>query len=371
MYLFTTINNIDDVLPAYDPEFFTRTEQNGLIFFNYRVMRPETFPPVVDYNTATRREFRGLAFYADTGKVASRPFHKFFNLGERPEEQWDFKQSHVVEEKLDGSMIRPLFVDDHVRLGTKAGITDVAMQAEEFIADKQNYVDFMWTCFHSNVTPIFEFTSPENRIVLEYDKPELTLLAIRGNTKGSYLVREDLEFLSDVHMIPLVKPSGYVVDKVKDAVDDEGIVIAFRSGHKIKVKSDWYVKLHYGKEVFKNERKVVKRILDNDFDDVLAALGDEDFRKATAYECDLFDAIDLFADKIEKMYDSLRDRYETKKDFALDSYTMPPFNRHLMFTLWDGKYEDAYVAVLDNLKKRIGTAAEYEKTKDIMRLPTL
>ena len=83
-YDFPVINNYSDVEPFIDDCFIVK-EKNGVRFINYKNMSPETFPPVVDYGTAVRREFRGIAFDVETGSVLSRPFHKFFNMNERPE----------------------------------------------------------------------------------------------------------------------------------------------------------------------------------------------------------------------------------------------------------------------------------------------
>lgn len=67
------------------------------------------------------------------------------------------------------------------------GITDVASLAEEFVADKPNYVEFANECIGMKYTPIFEYTSPNNRIVVKYDEERLTLTAVRHNRTGRYL----------------------------------------------------------------------------------------------------------------------------------------------------------------------------------------
>lgn len=64
---------------------------------NYSVIN-YVFTIDTTFNTAVARECRGLKFDRD-GKLIARPFHKFFNLGEkRPpqEEPWD--QAHVGRE---------------------------------------------------------------------------------------------------------------------------------------------------------------------------------------------------------------------------------------------------------------------------------
>ena len=193
-YTFPTINHIDDVIPHIEdkPEF--KVMDKGLYtVINYMVAFEDTFSLIRErshYNMWMRRECRGLIFDNATGKLISRPYHKFFNVGERKETQIDklnLSASHIVLEKLDGSMIRPIPTPEGFRLGTKAGITDVAMNAEVFIGDKPHYAKFINYCIENNLTPIFEWVSRKNRIVVDYPTDNLILTAVRHNTTGKYL----------------------------------------------------------------------------------------------------------------------------------------------------------------------------------------
>ncbi|KMR26836.1 hypothetical protein EV34_14995, partial [Staphylococcus aureus] len=69
--------------------------------------------------------------------------HKFFNISENDGvslDKVDLNRSHLFMEKLDGSMIRPFLLSSGIRWGTKMGITDVSMQAEEFVAKNPKYL---------------------------------------------------------------------------------------------------------------------------------------------------------------------------------------------------------------------------------------
>jgi RNA ligase len=201
-YQFPIIRNIDDVLPHIEgrDEFVVAERDYGTII-NYAVAFEDTFPPIKvaggsarmraerALTNAVRRECRGIKFYPN-GKIAARTLHKWFNVGEREEtlpRNIDFNQPHMIEEKLDGSMVHPMLVDRYVRWMTKMGITEVSMQAEEFVAKNSRYSDFAKWCIDNRLTPTFEWTSPFNRIVVPYKKDELTLLAVRDNVTGIYL----------------------------------------------------------------------------------------------------------------------------------------------------------------------------------------
>ena len=190
-YEFPIIRHISDVLPHIEGrEEFVVAEREGYTVINYVVAMADTFNMTGpdDLGGAIRRECRGLKFSSD-GEIAARPFHKFFNIGEREETQTntvDLGQAHTIMEKLDGSMIHPTMVNGYIRWMTKMGITEVAMQAEEFIAKNTRYKDFAIWCINEGLTPIFEWTSPFNQIVLPHEKENLTLLAVRNYITGEY-----------------------------------------------------------------------------------------------------------------------------------------------------------------------------------------
>lgn len=67
------------------------------------------------------------------------------------------------------------------------GLSEQAIAAEAFVARNPHYQDFAKWCIQNDITPIFEYTSPTNRIVLKYNEEKLTLLAARHMITGQYL----------------------------------------------------------------------------------------------------------------------------------------------------------------------------------------
>ena len=189
-YDFPEIKTIQDVLPHIEGcTEFRVMEKDWYSVVNYMVSLEETFRWDSDdpVGSTVRRECRGLIFNRE-GELVSRPYHKFFNVGEKEETQLNkvnLYEPHVVLEKLDGSMIRPIPTPEGFRLATKAGVTDVAMNAEVFIADKPHYATFIRKCFQRNTTPIFEWCSRANRIVVDYPEDQLILTAMRYVFEGS------------------------------------------------------------------------------------------------------------------------------------------------------------------------------------------
>jgi RNA ligase len=199
-YTFPEIRTISDVLPHIEGrEEFVVAEREGYTVINYIVAMADTFDMTGpdDLSGAMRRECRGLIFDRD-GVLMSRPFHKFFNVNERAETQTheiDMSQPHVIMEKMDGSMIRPILVDGYLRLATKMGVTNVAMEAEAWLAAQDpSLKDWLRQCVEDSVTPIFEWVSPFNQIVLAYEEADLVYLGTRCNTSGWYMMDKSCPF---------------------------------------------------------------------------------------------------------------------------------------------------------------------------------
>lgn len=188
-YAFPVINTIDDVLPAIAgrDEFVVAERDFGTVI-NYLVAMPDTFKMEGpdDVMGAIRRECRGLIFDLE-GRIMSRPFHKFFNVNEKEETQahmLDLSRPHIVMDKLDGSMIRPVRMHGLIRLATKMGVTDTAIEAERLI-DEEQYT-WLEDMMANGLTPIFEYVAPTNKIVVEYAEAKLILTAVRETVSGEY-----------------------------------------------------------------------------------------------------------------------------------------------------------------------------------------
>lgn len=377
MYRFPCIEHINHVLPHIDDNFKVSKTDYGLTFINYLVASIETFPPITDLRSKIRRECRGIAFDTQSGLVVSRPFHKFFNVGEREDEQFPLGwwKKAQPQEKYDGSMIRPLKLPEGIRLGTKAGVTDVSMLAEEYIADKGNYLSFLEECMTRGLTPIFEYVAPNNKIVLEYSKPELILLDIRNNVTGEYYGVDYLG-LSSKNGIPCVVNSPWSIDTIREREDREGIVFSGIDGHKVKIKADWYVKLHRAKELMSRERRLVGMILDNELDDVLPVIDEDNHKKIEAFRDALVSHLEERGVALEFMYRFSSSRVETKKDFAIASnhpspYYSYPAYRSGIFALWDKKVDSGYEYWLQYLKKNLATQRKFEEVQKLLELPKL
>lgn len=388
-YQFPEIRHIDDVRDAIanSNEFVIGERQWGFVVC-YVVMTPETFPEVktsggsakmrdsANLAKAIRRECRGLLFDTN-GNLISRPFHKFFNVGERDETQVhniDLSRPHVILEKLDGSMVRPLPVDNSYRMATKMGITDVSMQAEVWLAGNKNYDDFIRYCIGVGVTPVFEWCSRKNRIVIDYPEDRMVLTAVRDNLTGNYDNYNTLQAYAEQYNLDLVRvydgSSANMESLLTDTRglrDQEGWVIRFDDGHMLKLKGEEYVSIHKAKDKILRENGVIDMLLGEKADDVKAFLPDDDRRRLEDYETKFWTGVQVTADVWKSMNTQIRRKYgNDRKAFALESaQTMDGSMKSAIFAAWDSAEFDWFAAVVNTIRKNIGTQPKVDAARGL------
>jgi RNA ligase len=101
-------------------------------------------------------------------------------------------------------------------------------------------------------TPLFEWCSYKQQIVVEYEKDMLILTGLRNNISGEYLTYKQLRDAGDKYSVPVTgllnveyskdySTAAQLLTRVKDAVDLEGYILAFENGEMYKMKCQWYV----------------------------------------------------------------------------------------------------------------------------------
>jgi RNA ligase len=379
-YQFPVITHIDDVLPHIEgwPEF--RVMDKGFYtVVNYMVSNSETFSNIDNdlHGMSIRRECRGLIFDSETGNLISRPYHKFFNVGERAETQTDkinLYQPHVILEKLDGSMIRPIPTADGFRLATKAGITDISEQAEEFIVNKPHYSTFINLCISQETTPIFEWCSRKNRIVIDYPEDQLILTAIRYNNTGAYVEYGSMKRSASQLKIPIVKAIDGVstqnihllVHQIREWDDGEGVVLRFDDGHMDKIKADDYVLRHKSKDAISQEKNVIDLIVNDQVDDLIPLLTVDDVNRILQFQKAFWLSVDDVASDITDQFQYGNKKYPDKKDFAVKfvqgiGSSVPPKLVPIMYKMRSGT--GAKEAIIQAIQKSVSTQTKIDENR--------
>lgn len=375
-YEFPHITNISQVLPLIKdkPEFIVAVKEGGYTVINYVVQMSDTFPPVETHGGSAKmrveasrakailRECRGMVFNTATGEVLARRYHKFFNVGEKDETQInkiDFDEPHVILEKLDGSMITPIFTDAGLRWGTKMGVTDVALPVEEFVKTHPEYERLAIDENQWERTPIFEWCSRKQAIVIDHPVDRLVLTAIRNNKTGLYASYRDMKVIGEAFGIPVVEAyEGTIenmqalLDYTRDLVGIEGFVVRFDSGHMLKIKAEDYVRKHKAKDMIGREKNVIEIIANEKADDVKGFLDEKDLVRFEEFERKFWDGVKNTVDELRQM--RALAYYPDRKSYAVDfvQHQDPKFSKFL-YKMFD-EMDDA--AVLEMVKDAIANS---------------
>lgn len=321
--MFPKITHIDQVLP-HICDGIIHMKKDGYQVLDYVHMG-------VPFDNEYQLECRGLKFDMD-GKLIARPYHKFFNHGERnyyhqPELE------HIMLEKLDGSMVHT--IKDSLRFMTRAGHTDVSDRAEKLITS--SIKSFMDYCSFYGYTAMFEFLDKDNPIVIKYPFSRLVLTGVRRNCDGEYMSVKNLIELSVVHGLSYVPIYDELEDisKVKDWLGTEGVVIRYHNGHMLKVKTDAYVKAHRSLDLVRRKKDLIEMCLREQLDDILPLLTEETKKE-------VLDTYTKVWDKFKKALQSYNTHFEyipkmSRKEIALDIQSFNPMFKQWVFLMLDKK----------------------------------
>lgn len=189
-----------------------------------------------DYTMACRGLITDL-----NGNIVARPLKKFFNMSQLYPPQIP-NENFKVYNKEDGSCIITYFapIENKFLCATRGSFTsEQAIRANVLIA-KQSYQNVLKE--FNDFTFVFEYVSPNNRIVVKYDYEDLILIAVIHKTTGEELPIEKLDI--DWRKAKLYTVGSLEEVRQRELNDTEGTVIMFTSGFRMKVKNKEYLRLH-------------------------------------------------------------------------------------------------------------------------------
>lgn len=304
------IRTIEDILPHIRPGTGIHCfEHDDLIVVRYTSSLPETF------QTAHDLECRCMIFCRHTGEILSRTFHKFFNLGERQGlADLDFSGPAHLSLKLDGSMMGAFVRRNEVLFHTRGGLSPHSLAARNAAHD--GHMALVREAFDSGLTPIFEFTSPANRIIIPYARESLTLLALRGRQSGTY-DRAEAARMARKHGVAFAEVleeglSGLgevtsALAEIGQRTDIEGVILGFDDGHRLKSKTADYLRRHKVLANIHQEKYVYLCYLGNVLDDTAAALGGMRGRALTEFIARIENRIEMICREVTDAASDLRD----------------------------------------------------------------
>lgn len=302
--------------------------EHDLYVFNYcQIESPKTHPVVM--------ECRGLILKNDFTPVC-RPFDRFFNHSEalNVTENFDISSS-IVYEKLDGSLVKLYFYDDQWRVATRGtafaesenytGESFESLIVKAFGCDSIDQLDetLKMVLLPRHCTFIFEYTSPNNRVVTPYKEDKMYLLGIRHNITGNEFKSSNLCWAHEMQRVGLnvTKPKTFQFsseEEMKQFVNSldglqEGVVAHdTKNDIRVKMKADQYVAVHRLRgDNIPTPKRIMGLVVTNETEEYLAYFPEE--RERFAPYMDKWAELHVVIDFIYQTHMNL----SSQKEFAL------------------------------------------------------
>lgn len=189
---------------------------------------------------------RALVTDSDANIVA-HPLKKFFNYSELvAKNEVPLENLFTIYKKMDGSLIQLFNWGGEWVISSRGSFTSEHAQYADKILAEMNAP--LWE-LDRNCNYIFELIHPDTRIVVDYgNKKDLVLLAIIDKDGQERNINECMGIFTLVEELSTNDGTPVAVDfdALKDLVndDEEGYVIKFASGKRMKIKGDEYCRLH-------------------------------------------------------------------------------------------------------------------------------
>jgi hypothetical protein len=264
------------------------------------------------------KNFRS-SIWSEDGELLSAGFPKFPNFGEKPEVfpvPTSLDGASIID-KMDGSLCIVDKINGKLSMRTRGTFSYETMgNSKDFEYCQEKYPKISdWMTSHPDITLLFEITTPNLRIVLNYgDEPDLTLVG--GIYKDDYiLVRQDtLDIIGD--QIGVKRPVRYNADNIDQLIDVmkgkkgiEGCVVYTECDQTLhKIKSIEYINLHYLKSSL-GENKLIDLIESLDY--VIISEFEKYITDKFDFECwksiekrskEIYGLYDLYVDSLEMVY---------------------------------------------------------------------
>lgn len=319
-----------DLINKNDSFFFKDFELDGKKYriFNYRLATWSLFLEPSALNC------RGTMFDVTDEKnvkLVSLPPEKFFNYEEGGVDHTSGKLG-VKMNKLDGSLISTYIHNEELYLKSKGSLfSEQANDAMKLLGKEQNieYKNQLENLSKLGYTVSLEYTAPHNRIVIPYQKEELTVLSVRNHKDGkNYYGLRLIELLDNLGGFDKIKENIVsfeslkeqeinqlnFVDSIRQEQSGEGYVveIILDSGdyYLTKIKNLKYIALHHTKDSVNSPRRLFEAIINEASDDLRSMFADD------LYVLDKINEMESF---VQPIYNHI---VKTVEDFVLENKSL-------------------------------------------------
>ncbi len=224
--------------------YLRKSENEDLVLYGYTDQC--TFARA--WETVYTRHARGIIFEKKTGRLVAKPFPKFFNLGEMEEVSLLNipKEPYKVFEKADGSLGIIYYYKGKWNVATRGSLSsEQAVKGAEILYRNPRAL----LGLDKQCTYLAEIIYPENKIIVNYGTDEkLVLLGAyytQSGTEMPFHLLNDFALGADM---PIAKEYQYTIEEMIELQktmpkDQEGFVVRFNSGVRVKIKGHEYLKI--------------------------------------------------------------------------------------------------------------------------------
>jgi T4 RnlA family RNA ligase len=247
---------------------------------------------------------------------------KFFNLNQVESTQYGAvkdKKIRSITVKEDGSLVAFMHLPNGKLFAkTQGGFSnEQAVVSMDMIEENKDLNEFVHKYLEMGYTPLFEYVSFDNRIVLQYHGRELKLIGLINNDTEEYTCASTWDKTVCSLNIPFVKSEPIItldelILRAMTEKDVEGWVVEFEDGQMIKLKTQWYFMLHgiRTENIFR-EDYVIRNYLLETLDDLVSQLNPIDDKDAFRFVEVVKLAVDNKIKDIDDKVNALYDRYNT------------------------------------------------------------
>jgi hypothetical protein len=277
------------------------------------------------------KECRGIVLEKDSWKLISKPFLRFFNLGENLEETQAFDWTDFsCTSKEDGSLIIVYHYDGewHVNTSGSFGLGEVQFSDKTWRELFWGTANIDQDLLFESYSYIFELCTPFNKVVRQYPESKVFLLSVfhgvdefspefvDGVAANLGVPRPEIfEFQSREEI------TKFLCEKEETDPTYEGVVLRDSNNLRVKVKSRSYIAMHHlhdNGNIF-NPKRLVPLVLAGEVDEVVAIFPE------------VKEAIETVRDRLDVEFENLlavwKDcwQIENQKEFALSILSRTKF----------------------------------------------
>ncbi len=203
------------------------------------------------------------------GNLISASFPKFFNLGEHPEltpVPTSLKDTQL-RQKLDGSTLIFSRWNGHTIVRTRGTVDartqDNGAEIDVLLAKYPNVKNLLESYHTYGASLLFEWLSPKNVIVIRPEELDMLLIGMIYHDDYRLVAQDVLDGVAQT--LGVKRPKSFSFDSVEQMQQEvsafkgvEGLCMYYNNGQNIlKVKGDWYLRLHRMKSEVSSLEKVM------------------------------------------------------------------------------------------------------------------